>query len=533
MQKFFNTAGPMILEDHYTIPPLQRWDFEEVLSLITQKRYFVLHAPRQTGKTSALLQLMHYLNKEGKYKTLYVNIETAQTAREDVDRGIRTVMSALAKQEGVSLQEDYIQQHWHEISEQNPSDQALNTLLALWAQNSEKPIVLLLDEVDALVGDTLISVLRQIRAGYGDRPRSFPHSIILCGVRDVRDYRIHSGKSNEIITGGSAFNIKAESLRLGNFSQSEIETLYSQHTEATGQEFVREIYPYVYELTGGQPWLINALAYEACFRMKENRDRSRTITKEIIEKAKENLILRRDTHIDQLLYKLSEERVQRVIEPILQNEGSTDGMKEEDVQYLIDLGLITRKTNKKVSIANTIYQEVIPREITSGLQYGIHQDNNWYIESNTGKLDFVKLLKAFQEFYRENSEHWLKGMQYREAGSQLLLQAFLQRIINGGGMIDREYGLGRRRTDLFIRWFYDTKDRSKIQKIVVECKLIHKSKEKTLAEGLQQTLDYKDKCAGEEAYLILFDKAENKSWQEKTYLENHFYQETEIIVLGM
>ena len=80
--------------------------------------------------------------------------------------------------------------------------------------------MVLIDEIDTLVGDTLISVLRQLRAGYDQRPERYPQSVVLCGVRDVRDYRIRSS-SGEIITGGSAFNIKAESLWLGDFSETE------------------------------------------------------------------------------------------------------------------------------------------------------------------------------------------------------------------------------------------------------------------------------------------------------------------------
>ena len=71
MERFFNTAGPQIPEDNYTIDPLKRFDLEEILILISQMRYFVLHAPRQTGKTSCLLALCDYLNKEGDYIAVY------------------------------------------------------------------------------------------------------------------------------------------------------------------------------------------------------------------------------------------------------------------------------------------------------------------------------------------------------------------------------------------------------------------------------------------------------------------------------
>ncbi|MBK6432996.1 hypothetical protein [Candidatus Amarolinea dominans] len=145
---------------------------------------------------------------------------------------------------------------------------ALGELLTRWAA---QPVILLLDEVDALIGDTLISVLRQLRAGYDKRPAHFPLTIILCGVRDVRDYRIRSSQSQEIITGGSAFNIKAVSLRLGDFTQPEVERLLLQHTAETGQVFEPEALATVWHLTQGQPWLVNALAYETTSTMREGR----------------------------------------------------------------------------------------------------------------------------------------------------------------------------------------------------------------------------------------------------------------------
>lgn len=138
-------------------------------------------------------------------------------------------------------------------------------------QKISLPVVVLIDEIDALVGDTLISVLRQLRSGYTERPASFPSSIILCGVRDVRDYRIHSDKDKAIITGGSAFNVKAESLRLGNFTEEETRTLLLEHTKETGQIFEEEALSSVWNLTQGQPWLVNALAYEICFKIEEGR----------------------------------------------------------------------------------------------------------------------------------------------------------------------------------------------------------------------------------------------------------------------
>ena len=94
--RFFNTEGPVRPDLHYCLPPLQRWNLDDVLTLIARQKYFLLHAPRQTGKTTCLLALMAHLNREGRYRALYANIEGAQTAREDVDRGMAAICSVLA-----------------------------------------------------------------------------------------------------------------------------------------------------------------------------------------------------------------------------------------------------------------------------------------------------------------------------------------------------------------------------------------------------------------------------------------------------
>ena len=92
-ERFFNTSGPVVPAKHYSIPPLERFDLGQVLRLIQDERYFVLHAPRQTGKTSALLALRDLLNQGDEYRCVYANVETGQTARGDVAAGIRTVLA--------------------------------------------------------------------------------------------------------------------------------------------------------------------------------------------------------------------------------------------------------------------------------------------------------------------------------------------------------------------------------------------------------------------------------------------------------
>ncbi len=527
--RFFNTAGPIKAEMHYHVPPLARFDVEDLLLLIRQWKYFVLHAPRQTGKTSALFALRDQLNASGEFRCAYVNVEVGQSAREDVAAAMRAILGQMASEAEYVLSDSTLGKVSLDTFEEFGPHQALRGTLARWAELDSRPLVLMIDEIDALIGDTLLAVLRQLRAGYPERPRRFPQSVVLCGVRDVRDYRIRSSAENAIVAGGSAFNIRAESLRLGDFSRDEVESLLAQHTGETGQTFTDEARRDVWELTQGQPWLVNALAYEACWGNKAGRDRNRAITADAIQDAREQLILRRETHLDQLTDKLQEERVQRVIEPLLKGADDASSFATDDLRYVRDLGLVAQAD--PITIANPIYREVIPRDLTYTTQAGFYHDPAWYVDAG-GALQMGKLLAAFQEFFREHSEHWVERFQYKEAGPQLLLQAFLQRLVNSGGRIEREYGLGRRRTDLLLVWPVGGAT-GRTQKVVIECKVLHQGLERTLREGLEQTRAYMDRCATAEGHLVLFDRTEGKSWDDKVYRRDETEGGAPVTVWGM
>ena len=357
--RFFNTAGPIQRDRHYHVPPLERLDADEVRLLIRQWKYFALHAPRQTGKTSALLELRDELNAAGEVRCVYANVEVGQTAREDVAAGMRAILSTLASAARHTLDDGWLAATWPGILERAGPHDALRETLSRWAESNPKPLVLLIDEIDALVGDTLLAVLRQLRAGYPERPRLFPQSVVLCGVRDVRDYRIRSGSENAIVAGGGVFNVSAASLRLGDFSPAEVESLLAQHTAETGQPFTADARGAIWELTQGQPWLVNALAYESCFRDEAGRDRSRSITAAAVRNAREQLLGRRETHLDRLADKLQEERVRRVVEPLLSGAAFIEPLPADDIVYVRNLGLV--RTGAPMAIANPIYREVSRR----------------------------------------------------------------------------------------------------------------------------------------------------------------------------
>ena len=523
IEKQFNTAGPVKTDKNYTLDPLTRLNWVEVYELICSERYFVLHAPRQTGKTSALLAMMKTLNTAGDFACAYANIEGAQAARGDETQGIPAVCDAIVESIELYLGNMDLRA-WYNTSKKQTSPQfLLSALLKHWAQTTTKPTVLLLDEVDALVGDTLISLLRQIRAGYAQRPEAFPQSIILCGVRDVRDYRLHQA-GGEVITGGSAFNIKAESLRMGNFSQEECIALLQQHTVATGQVFAPGVLDELWLDSKGQPWLVNALAHQMTWKHVPARNRILPISLEQYHAARERLIYARATHLDQLIDKLKEPRVHSVLSALLSGDEEQMQVNPHDIEYVQDLGLIEVSRSTGIRISNRIYQEVIPRELTWATQVTItNQEQAWYVKPDRS-LDMPKLIAAFQQFFREHSDSWIEGFNYKEAGPQLLIQAFLQRIINGGGRINREYALGRKRTDLLIEWPLNQEQGflGPVQRVVLELKMWRKGRnfDTLLQQGIEQTQAYASQVGAWESHLIIFDRHPETPWDAKIWQKN-------------
>jgi Holliday junction resolvase-like predicted endonuclease len=489
MTRFFNTAGPCKPDIHYTLDPMKR--LQSVRQLVEGQKYFVLHAPRQTGKTTTMISFVRALNAEGKYAALYVNVEAAQAVRNDVAAANRVFIGAIDNQARLYLPREY----WPSTDCLNvPNlDEGLGTCLRRWCTELPKPLVLFIDEADALIGDSLLSLLRQLRSGYSERPQGFPQSLALIGLRDLRDYRIFSDSTQKFVIGGSAFNIKDVSLTMSNFSPQEVRELYALHTAETGQAFAEEALDLVFEQTQGQPWLVNALAREMCFGEQQVPD-LRTVTAADVYRAVEILILRRDTHLDHLGDKLSEPRVARVVGRILAGDDAfpqPDETFDEDLRFVMDLGLV-RRTQQGLAIANPIYREVVPRQLTWVQQEMWAADPAWYFGAD-GRLSIEAVLERFLEFYRENGEMITQRKTYTESAHHLTFMAWLQRIVNGGGYIRREYAAGLGFIDLVVEYGTD--------RFAFELKTERNFKRD---RALAQVTKYARRLSLSEAYLMVF-----------------------------
>ena len=510
----FNTTGPVFPDRHYCLPPLSRVNLREVLTLVEDGKFFVLHAPRQTGKTSALLALRDLLNRgeHGEYRCVYISLEMLRTAGEDSGRMARGLLGAFDLAERSDLGSDFVGRHRRELLESFDPEDVLHALLRLWAAADSRALVLLLDEVDTLSGKPLFDVLAQLRSGYAlARPREFPQSVVLCGLRDIHDYRAGSMSGGQPASrpSGSPFNIKAKSLRLGDFTGDEVAALLAQHTEETGQAFAPEAVEAVFEQTQGQPWLVNALAREICFEEGgPGLDRDHMVIAADVMVARETLIVRREAHIDQLADRLRDPRIRRVVEPML--AGSEGGkLEDDDIRYAEDLGLVVRRP---LRIANPIYREVVPRVLTGTAEELIPHRTAWYVDER-GELSMGRLMRAFQEYFREHAEHWPHRFDYEEPWAQLLLQTFLHRIVNARGGVDREYGLGSGRVDLFIRWPVSGRG---VTRHVVECKVVRRGRwDRAVVAGVGQVREYLERTSAATGHVVVFDQRKGRSWKER------------------
>ena len=484
MSRWFNTAGPCKPDKHYMLPALDR--LPSVKRLIDQEGYFVIHAPRQTGKTTAMLNLAQQLTAEGEYAAVMVSAEVGAPYSQSPEKADISILWAWQEAASFWLPKDL-----------RPPDldgfDSIGKALSAWARECDRPVVLFVDEIDALQDEALVSVLRQLRDGYPRRPGAFPQSVALIGLRDVRDYKVASGGSRRLGT-ASPFNIKVESLTLRNFSHTEVKALYAQHTNDTGQVFEPSAVELAYDLTRGQPWLVNALARQMVEEIAPNPGTALTVAH--VNEAKEVLIRRQDTHLDSLAERLREPRVRAIIEPMLAGQ-ELGNVSNEDIQFVVDLGLCVMDPLGGLAIANPIYREVLPRVLAVTPMASLPKIAPTWLTAE-GELDSQALLTAFLKFWRRHGEPLLGSAPYHEIAPQLVMMAFLHRVINGGGTLEREYALGTGRMDLCLQYRKET--------LGIELKVWRDGRRDPLERGLEQLDRYLARLDEQTGWLVIFDR---------------------------
>jgi hypothetical protein len=388
-----------------------------------------------------------------------------------------------------------------------PVGSRLGSWLRAWSQGLGRRVVLLLDEADVVSGPALVSLMRQLRDGFHDRlDGHFPTSIGLIGMRDLRDY-LTLAKDGRPVNPGSPFNIKRSSLTLRGFRSDELARLVGQHSAETGQVFSEAALERLWHYSQGQPFLVNALADGVVRRIARPPEQ---VEAAHVERAREELVLSRTTHLDALAQRLLEPRVARILSAVMVGAPSyTVTGRSDDLLYCEDLGLL--RSSPRVEVANPIYREVLARELSSLTEPDL-PERAWL---KGGRLDMELLVGEFLSFWRRNAEA-LRGQDlgaYRESVPQLVFMAWLQRIVNGGGRISREYALGRGRLDLLVEVGGE--------RFAIELKRVtrHDGLETVKEEGVEQLWGYLDHLGLKEGWLLIFDERAGMSWQERLWQE--------------
>jgi len=520
MEKTFNVAGPCFPAKHYMLPALDR--MPQIRRLVEQEMYFVIHAPRQTGKTTAVKALAREINAKGDCYALYCTLETLQNATEPAasNAAIRDLILDNAHSDPAFPVP--LRAHEGEPPFNGGVGLAVRTALRTICREAGRPVVVFFDEADCLAGNVLISFLRQLRDGYVNRDAvPFPASIALIGMLDVRDYKAQIRPDGESLGQISPFNIISKDLMLRNFTEAEVSALYAQHTGATGQVFEPAAMEKVWEFTRGQPWLVNALARE-CVEEIHDSDYASPITAEDMETAKETIIRRRDTHVDSLMERLREPRVRRVMIPVMLGDDLTDvSANDEDYRYVQDLGLL-REENGALVPSNRMYAEIIGRYLSRDEQLRLMRSIPQTPWATPDGLDMPGLMAAFQAFWRENSGADRRAYEYGEATPHLVLMAFLQRVTNGDGHILREMALGSRRLDLCVEY--------RGKRYAVEVKT---AKNFAGEKSYAQLASYLDTLGLKEGWMPVFDDGAGKSWDEKLFTRDETFGGKTIHVIGL
>lgn len=501
------------------ISPTRR--LPNVRQLVDRDQFFVLHAPRQVGKTTAMRAFAAELREAG-YVAVHTTIETSQGATEVSEAEPRWI-GAISRYADV-LPPALQPPPWNATSDLAVG-QRLGRWLELWAAAvAPKRIVLLLDEADTVTGPAAVNLLRQLRDGFNRRPDNFPSSIALIGMRDLIDY-LAAAKDGAPVNPGSPFNIKAASVTMRNFNAEEVTELLAQHTADTGQVFLAEASERMWWWTSGQPFLVNAIGLicmdELC------PDRTVSVTAAHIDEAKERLVLSRTTHLHALSERLKEARVAPIVESVLLGDEAREIAYESDeFRYVTDLGLIV-KSPTGAEAANRMYREVLAREIGYNEQASLPPPW-WPWQLADGRLDFPALVEAFRHHWRENADLITKHLpQYPEAVCHIGYMSFLHRVVNGGGTIEREFAAGRGAVDLLVRY--------QGERFVTEIKRVrNRDSLATIREqGIAQLGRYLDTLDMEEGWLLIVDQRDDRSWDDRLWLEEVVADGKRLHVVGL
>ena len=482
----FNTTGPCDPEFHHLIPPLER--AATARPLIRRRNYLAVSGPRQSGKTSLLKALVDAINTDGWARAVLLSCEAAGQRQRVTETG--DAERLLLESWHAGLTDAFRDVAWDAPStflSLAPGGR-IGRALATWTFNSDRPLVVVIDEVDTLARAPFVSMLAQIRASFERRGRTFPVSIVLAGMRSLRDHDVAIGGDGS----GSPFNI-VEYVNVGNFTRDEVTRLYAQHTAATGQRFTDAAVELAWEQARGQPLLVNVLAKLAVTQLVT--DPSTAVEASHIEEAIRLFEASNPMHLTSLAKRLGEDRVMSVVAPVVAGDAPRAAM--DDVRYALELGLVERGADGRLRPANPIDARAPLKMVTESERETLPGWSPAWLDAD-GRIDPTRLRESFLAFWARHRDMMKESIKYPEAVAHFGLMTYLDRVANGGGRVDREFAVGRGRLDILLV--------HGDLKLPVEVKVHRDDGGEPTREGLEQLDRYCEGLRVDTGWLVIFDQ---------------------------
>ena len=353
--KSFGTSGRVYPDKNYVV--LRTEETADFIDRIIEGKYIVLFAPRQTGKTTFFrLALQSLVKKDKNYIPIQLDFQTLRHATPSVfyDELYYMIRMQLTN---ILQQQDYISlvNIDQQLENTKITDhlsmvrffQQLQSWLDTESQTQNKVrVVLLIDEFDGIPQAVVSDFLYALRQIYLSGEMKCPHSVGIVGVKSIE--QLEYDKSI------SPFNIQDE-FKLQNFTQKQVEELYSQYMHETGQSIDFKVLENIHKQTAGQPFLVNRLGQLLTEALKIPK--TEQLTMDHFAEAYTLLVEEDNTNLSHLITNVRKDRrYERLLMKILSSdEGGRFTLRNELINELTTSGVIKRADDGMCEIVNPIY----------------------------------------------------------------------------------------------------------------------------------------------------------------------------------
>ena len=424
--RYFNTSGPNIIEQHYTL--LRPQLVLEGLDKIHKDRYFTIWAPRQTGKSTYFRLLADKLQEEG-YKVAHVNFENYKEAT------FKTFVNTLS---------DELERYWNISFKGMDLQEIFQTIRSI----NDTRLVLIIDEVEGINSEFFGQFLHSIRQVYHSRSEHGLKSVILVGVSNI---------VGVVQDNASPFNV-TDNLNVPYFTNEETLELLGQHETETGQLFDPSVKAKISEITANQPGLVNGFALKL---VENNPTKSMLDYNDYLVVEDWYLTEAMDKNISNIINKARQYRP--FVERLLFTEAKIPfQINREDIKLLFVNGIIKKDPQGFVTFWVPLYQKSLHATFYPYLngEQGRIQKNIDISDYFTpeGLLKMPKVIEKYKEYalkrgFRYFLEHDKDGkvISIKEAALMYSFETYINAflgVVGGTSYIEAHTNLGR--TDMII-----------------------------------------------------------------------------------